>query len=107
MTATMNEYSRELTFEELANVYGGVGETQDEAIAESLLIAGMTLAAKLIVQTIMPDTFEEFYNTIKAHPVLVQSGITAVAGIPGVIAYNLLSSGTQKKFWNKVYDALK
>lgn len=107
MTATMNEYNRELTLEELANVCGGVEESQDGAIAESLLIAGMTLAAKLIIQTIMPETFDLFYATIKAHPVLVQTGITTVAGIPGMIAYNLLSTSTQKKFWGKVYDALK
>lgn len=56
---------------------------------------------------IMPNTFDEFYSIIKAHPIIVQTGVTTVAGIPGMIAYNLLSGSTKKRLWHKVYDALK
>lgn len=106
-TMTMERDNRELTFEELENVYGGEEEYLDGAITEALMVAALTFAAKLIVSTILPDTFEDFYNTIKAHPVLVQTGVTTVAGIPGVIAYNLLSASKQKSLWKKVYDSLK
>ncbi len=101
-----NEYAVVLTMDELEGVCGGANE-EDNAIVESVLVAVLTLVAKVIIQTILPDTFEEFYKIIKDHSTAVQAGITGALGIPGLIAYKALSADTKKKLWSKVYDALK
>ena len=91
--------------QELNQVSGG--EEKDEALIEAIVVAGLLAAVKIIISTIMPDTFEELYAWVKSHKAAVYVIISGTLSPLGLAAYMAFSESKQKKFWKKVYEMAK
>ena len=91
--------------QELNQVSGGTEE--DGALIEAIVVAGLLAAVKIIISTIMPDTFEELYDWIRSHPAAVYVIISGTLSPVGLAVYLAFSEHKQKKFWKKVYDMAK
>ena len=90
--------------QELNQVSGG---EEDGAIIEAIVVAGLLAAVKIIISTIMPDTFEELYAWVKSHKAAVYVIISGTLSPLGLAAYMAFSESKQKKFWKKVYEMAK
>ena len=104
MKKTTNE---ELNMDELLYVVGGLNDDKgenDNAIIESIAIAVATKVIQMVIGSLLPDTFEEFYKGYLNHKTAVDATIYAI-GSPVVIAFYAYVD--KKKFWEKVYNALK
>lgn len=107
MTNTTMNKNTELNIEELTGIVGGQGfttEQEDNAVLEALAIAIATKVIQVALGSLMPDTFDEFYKGYLNHKTAIDASIYAL-GSPAVIAFYYFVD--KKKFWKKVYDALK
>ena len=106
-TITMKNVNEELTMDELSYIVGGMNDDiveNDNAVIEALAIAVATKVIQIAIGSLMPDTFEEFYKGYLKHKTAVDATIYTI-GSPAVIAFYAFVD--KKKFWAKVYNALK
>lgn len=98
---------QQLNMEELMEIFGGqapCASEEDNAALEAVAIALAMAAIKIFISSLLPDTFDEFYKVYSNHKTAIDASIYALGSPPVAAFYYFVD---KKKFWRKVYEALK
>lgn len=92
--------------QELNQVSGGMGqEEEDEAVITAIITAVILAIARIILGTIIPDTFEEFYRIMINNEGKVIAAIAAACWWAAIV-YKKMSNNSKRKLLKNVYKAL-